>query len=65
MGAKTSKGAIDNSAKSFITPDFTFSSGFITGILITIIFLVLSWFLGTVNEKASEFYSGMMCKFVE
>ncbi len=48
-----------------ILPDFTFSSGFVTGILISIIFLVLSWYVGTINERAGEFYSGMMCKFVQ
>jgi len=47
-----------------LLPDFTFSSGFITGILIGIIFLALSWYLATINQKASIFYQSMMCDFI-
>lgn len=63
MGAKNSKEG--GESRPEILPDFTFSSGFVTGILISIIFLVLSWYVGTINQRAAEFYSGMMCKFVQ
>jgi hypothetical protein len=62
MGAQNSKG---QEVEPSITPDFTFSSGFITGILISILFLVISWFAATSNENASKFYQGMMCAFIE
>ena len=61
MGAKNST---PKETGPNLTPDFTVSSGFITGILVTIIFLTLSWFIGTRNEKASAFYQSMMCDFI-
>lgn len=66
MGAKNSKTPLGTPPSSNkILPDFTFSSGFVTGILISIIFLVLSWYIATINTTAAKFYSGMMCKFIE
>ena len=66
MGAKNSKsGNTKTESTPLIYPDFTFSSGFVFAILISVIFLTLSWYLGTIDKQASVFYKKMMCDFVE
>lgn len=44
--------------------DLTVSTGFVSGILFCLIFLILFWYISTVSKDSSKIYQKMLCDYI-